>query len=57
MLMEYVNKAFGKAKYKKPDDGSRFSDILGFEGVRGNAKTVEDCTKELFELLEEWLVL
>ncbi|HJW87549.1 MAG TPA: type II toxin-antitoxin system HicB family antitoxin [Candidatus Brocadiaceae bacterium] len=31
--------------------------IPGFEGVWANGKTVEDCRKELVEVLEEWLIL
>ncbi|HHT9120831.1 MAG TPA: type II toxin-antitoxin system HicB family antitoxin [Candidatus Hypogeohydataceae bacterium YC41] len=28
----------------------------GFEGVWANGKTVEECRKELVEVLEEWLI-
>ncbi len=57
MFTEYVQGALEKAEYKKLDDGTWFAEIPGFEGVWANAKSVEECRKELVEVLEEWLVL
>lgn len=57
MLFEYIQVALEKAEYKKLDDGSWFAEIPGFEGVWANSKTVEECRKELMEVLEEWLIL
>ncbi len=57
MLFEYIQGALEKAEYKKLDDGSWFAEVLGFEGVWANGKTVEECRKELVEVLEEWLIL
>ena len=57
MLIEYINAAIEKAEYKKLDDGSWFAEIPGFEGVWANAKSVEECRKELIEVLDEWLIL
>ncbi|MBW2039132.1 MAG: type II toxin-antitoxin system HicB family antitoxin [Deltaproteobacteria bacterium] len=57
MLFEYLQKALGKAEYKKLDDGTWFAEIPGFEGVWANAETVEECRRELWEVLEEWVLL
>ena len=57
MLFEYFQKALEKAQYKVLDDGTWFAEIPGFEGVWANAGTVEECRRELLEVLEEWLVL
>lgn len=57
MLVEYVQGALEKAEYKKLEDGTWFAEIPGFEGVWANARTVEECRKELVEVLEEWLIL
>ena len=57
MLVEYVQGAIETARYKKIEDGSGFAEIPGFEGVWANGNTVEECRKELIEVLEEWLVL
>lgn len=57
MLFEYIQGALENAEYKKLDDGTWFADIPGFVGVWANRKTVEECRKELVEVLEEWLIL
>ncbi|MEK6621274.1 MAG: type II toxin-antitoxin system HicB family antitoxin [Planctomycetota bacterium] len=57
MLIEYIQGVLEKAEYKKLEDGTWFAEIPGFEGVWANGKTVEDCRKELVEVLEEWLIL
>lgn len=57
MLFEYIQGALEKAEYKKLDDGTWFAEIPNFEGVWSNGKTVEECRKELVEVLEEWVIL
>jgi len=57
MIFEYVQKGLERAQYKNLDDGTWFAEIPGFEGVWANAGTVEECRRELLEVLEEWLVL
>jgi len=57
MLFEYVQKAIEKAIYKQLENGTWFAEIPGFLGVWANGKTVESCRKELWEVLEEWLIL
>jgi predicted RNase H-like HicB family nuclease len=57
MIFEYCQKAIEKADYKKLDDGTWYAEVPGFRGVWANAKTVEDCRKELISVLEEWIVL
>ncbi len=57
MLFEYLQKALRKAEYKKLDDGTWFAETPGFGGVWANAETVEECRRELWEVLEEWVLL
>ena len=57
MLIEYAQKALEQANYKRLEDGTWFADIPGFEGVWANGTRVEDCRRELIEVLEEWLML
>ena len=58
MLFEYIRKSIGKGRiYKVLDDGTWFAETPGFEGVWANAPTVEECRRELSEVIEEWLVL
>lgn len=57
MLMEYMNAALDIAQYKRLEDGSWFSEVPPLQGVWANAPTVEECRKELLEVIEEWILL
>jgi predicted RNase H-like HicB family nuclease len=57
LLLEYINRAIESAEYKKLDDRSWFAEIPGFVGVWANGRSVEECRKELIEVLEEWIIL
>lgn len=57
MLIEYIQAALAEAQYKELEDQTWFAELPHFKGVWANGKTVEDCRKELVEVLEEWLVL
>ena len=57
MLLSYIQKALEKAEYKRLDNSTWFAEILGFQGVWANGDSVEECRRELQEVLEEWLVL
>lgn len=57
MLSEYIAKKLKIARYKLLEDGSYFGVIPGIKGAWANAKNLEDCRKELQEVLEDWLFL
>lgn len=57
MIIEYCLKAIEKARYREMNDGTWFADIPGFKGVWANGVLIEECRKELIEVLEEWLIL
>jgi predicted RNase H-like HicB family nuclease len=57
MFTEYVDKAMHKATYELLGDGTYFGEIPGFEGVWGNASTLEECRIDLKDALEGWLML
>lgn len=57
MLSEYIAKQLQKARYKILKDGSYFGEIRGLRGVWANARNLEDCRKELQEVLEDWMLL
>ena len=57
MIFEYCKKVIEKAEYKKLEDGTWFAEIPGFQGVWANGERVEECRKELFTVLEEWIIL
>lgn len=57
MLTDYILKQLEKAHYKILEDGSFFGEIPGLRGVWASAPTLEECRRELQEVLEDWLVL
>ena len=57
MLTDFIQKKLYTAKYKLLADKTYFGEIPSIRGVWANAKTLEDCRKELQEVLEGWLVL
>jgi len=57
MLSEFIAKNLKQAKYKLLKNGSYFGEIPGLRGVWANAKNLEDCRKELQEVLEDWFLL
>ena len=57
MLLEYIQAALRRANYEiLPDDGSYYGEIGECNGVYANAKTLEECREELWEVLEEWVL-
>ncbi|HFD40087.1 MAG TPA: type II toxin-antitoxin system HicB family antitoxin [Anaerolineae bacterium] len=57
MLTEYIRAAMRRATYEILEDGTFYGEIPGFQGVYANAKTLADCSEQLREVLEGWIVL
>ncbi len=57
MIQDYLNASLKKADYKRLENGEWFAEIPGYEGVWAASSTVEECRRELIEVLEEWLIL
>ena len=57
MLSQFIAKKLSQAHYKLLKNGSYFGEVPGVKGVWANAKNLEDCRKELQEVLEDWLLL
>ncbi len=58
MLTDYIQAAMRCAHYEMLEDGEGFfGNIKGFEGVWANSDNLEDCRKELQEVLEEWILI
>jgi len=57
MLTEFINKKLKEAEYKILKDRTYFGEIPGLKGIWASAKNLEDCRKELQEVLEDWLLL
>ena len=56
-LNEFITKKLKEARYKLLKNGSYFGEISGLRGVWANAKNLEDCRRELKEVLEDWILL
>ncbi len=57
MFSEYIAKKLNMARYKILGDGTYFGEIPAIAGVWANAQNLEDCRRELREVLEDWLLL
>lgn len=57
MLSHYLQKKLKEAQYKILKDGAYFGEIPGLQGVWAHAENLEDCRRELQEVLEDWLLL
>ena len=57
MISEYILKKLKEARYKLLKNGAYFGEIPGLQGVWASAKNLEDCRKELREVLEDWMIL
>ena len=58
LLAEYIEIAMKDAIYEVlEDDGSYFGTVPGFQGAWANADSVDECRKELAEVLEDWIIL
>lgn len=57
MFSEYVETALVRAEYKViEDDETYFASVPELPGVWASGRTVEECRKELIEVIEEWIV-
>ena len=57
MLSDYLNKKLKTARYKILRNGTYFGEIPGVRRVWSNGKSLEDCRRELAEVLEDWFFL
>ena len=57
MISSFIESRLKNASYKILGDGSYFGEIRGVRGVWENSKNLENCRKELQEVLEDWVIL
>jgi predicted RNase H-like HicB family nuclease len=57
MLSEYIAKRLAQAKYEILGDGTYYGEIPALQGVWANADSLDECRKQLQEVLEEWVLL
>lgn len=58
MLIEYIEEALKNAHYEMIDDEEPFyGEIIELEGVWATGKTLEECRKNLKEVIEGWILV
>jgi predicted RNase H-like HicB family nuclease len=58
MIVQYIQKAMEKAHYEIIDDDEPYyGEILACPGVWATGKTLEECRRNLEEVLEGWIIV
>ncbi len=57
MIVEYIDEAMRRARYKILEDGSYYGWAEELSGVWASGATLGECRKELHSVLEDWLLL
>lgn len=58
MLTEYIEAAISKAKYELINNKEQYyGEVPDLEGVWATGKTLEECCKNLAEVIDGWLVV
>ena len=58
MITEYIEAALSRAKYEIiEDEEPYYGEVPELEGVWATGKTLEECRRNLAEVIDSWLVL
>ena len=58
MLTEYIEAALSKAKYEIiEDEEPYYGEVPELEGVWATGKTLEECRKNLVEVIDGWILV
>lgn len=59
MIGEYIQEALERAKYELIDDpgGAYYAEVAGLGGVWATGETLEQCRRNLADVIEGWLLL
>ena len=58
MITEYIEAALSKAKYELIEDEEPFyGEVPELEGVWATGKTLEECRKNLVEVIDGWILV
>ncbi len=57
MLIQYIQAALEKAGYEIIDDEKPYyGEVPGFEGLWATGMTLEECRRNLEEVIDEWII-
>ena len=58
MITEYIEAALSKAKYEMiEDEEPYYGEVPELEGVWATGKTLEECRKNLVEVIDGWILV
>ena len=57
MFLEYIQAALKLAEYDTLEDGSYVATVEGLQGVIAIGDSMEECRRDLIEVIEGWIVL
>jgi predicted RNase H-like HicB family nuclease len=57
MITKYIDEALERARYEVLEDGSFCATVPGLRGVVALGGGVEECRRELAEIVEEWVLV
>jgi len=58
MITEYIEAALSIAKYEIiKDETPYYGEVSGLDGVWATGKTLEECRKNLKEVIEGWILI
>ena len=58
MILEYVNAALVRARYEIINDKEPYyGEVPGLQGVWATGRNLEECRKNLSEVIDGWLVI
>lgn len=58
MIVEYIEAALSKARYEViKDEEPYYGEVSELEGVWATGKTLEECRKNLIEVIEGWIIV
>jgi predicted RNase H-like HicB family nuclease len=56
MFSEYIQAALEAAEYDTLEDGSYVATVPELQGVIAVGDSLEECRKDLIEVIEEWII-
>lgn len=57
MITKYIDHALARARYERLEDGCFCATVSGLRGVMALGRNVEQCRKQLAEVVEEWILV
>lgn len=57
MITRYVTTALERAQYRIVGDGTFAATVRGLRGVIATGATLEECRRQLAEVVEEWVIV